>query len=78
MASITWGKSDARCNQGWAKLVRPGIWSAHWSEFWDTPERDGPVLYADHMWSSANKRYISYPYAVMDDFGFLVPVSAPL
>ena len=84
MNIIAWGKSDAKANQGWMfqNLTRSeggaNYWSCHFSEFWNTHERDGAVtLRKDGSFRSETGKYVSYPYAVMDDFGFLQPVPMP-
>ena len=77
MISITWGQSDARCNQGWMHPVgrhAKGLWTAHWSTLWDTFERDGAIEFKENAWRSENNLIVGYPFAVMNDFGYLVPV----
>lgn len=74
---FTWGRSDQKASQG--SMYRPfdrRFWSAHWSEFWGTIERDGKITYdtSTHVWASETKRILSMPYAVPDDFGSLVAV----
>jgi hypothetical protein len=71
---ITWGKSDRQGYQGWAK-ANGRYWTAAWSSLWDTLERDGPMTYDGKSWSSRTGEIVSYPFAVIDDFGDLVPVA---
>ena len=75
--SLTWGARTARTSQGWAHRVTfygRRFWTASWSGLHDTLERDGPVAYRDNAWRSENGVFLTYPYAVVDDFGDLVPV----
>lgn len=76
--SVTWGASDQKANQGWAHRsdFDRRFWSTHWSAFWNTHERDGAVNYdpSRHGWFSQNDLYISFPRAVINDFGDLVAV----
>lgn len=65
---ILWGKQSKGSSQGWAirnTLTRP-YWSTHFSSKFDRVE-----------WQPEDF-LISFSYAVMDDFGFLVEVSMPL
>lgn len=43
---------------------------AHFDDF-DSIERDGQIAFAGDQWSSQTNRYVSAPFAVMDDFGTL-------
>lgn len=77
LQSIVWGEIDRSGAQGWARqssVFWPIYWSAAWSGNHDTFERDGKIFYDGSAWRSENNINISYPYAVMDDFGFLVPL----
>lgn len=58
----------------------PRYFSASHSSLHDTLERDGPITYREdeHAWRSAGGRTVSIPYAVVGDFGDLVPVSHPV
>ena len=74
---MTWGKSNERSSQGW--MYRPidrRYWTAYWSDLWDTIKRDGKIKYDDatHEYVSENRRIVSIPYAIPDDFGCLVGV----
>lgn len=73
---MTWGACDAKSAQGWmqANPYFPGYWTASWSGTHNTHERDGKVVFKNNVWVSETGKNISYPYAVIDDFGFLVPV----
>lgn len=77
---ITWGQSDGRgAHQGW--MLRHcrlrNYWTSHDSDFWDTHERGGPKRLEGNAWVSQGGRDMSFPWAVMDDHGFLVPVPGP-
>jgi hypothetical protein len=70
---LTWGQSTAKAWQGWARWDGQR-WSAHWSVFWNTLERDGPITHRGRdCWVSEGGGSISMGCAVMDDFGTLVP-----
>jgi hypothetical protein len=73
---ITWGKCDSKSAQGWAKpTLDRRYWTASFSGTHDTHEKDGKVTYKNHAWVSETEKNVSYPYAVVDDFGYLTPVS---
>lgn len=72
--TLTWGQCDRRTAQGWMYCVTDVHWTASWSGTHNTPERDGPVEFDGTAWRSAGGRNVSYPYAVVDDFGFLAPI----
>ena len=75
--TLTWGACTARSSQGWAHRVQyygRRFWSASWSGLHDTLERDGSINYRTNAWRSESGVFLSYPYAVADDFGVLVPV----
>lgn len=76
LESYTWGKTDSKAAQGWMyRRIDRRYWSAAWSDFWNTLERDGPQTFReDGSRRSENGRIVSFPQAVMDDFGFLVPI----
>lgn len=66
---------EARYLGGYCLRVRraPSYFTAHWDDF-TTHERDGAVRFNGTTWLSKNGRYVSMPYAVVDDFGNLVPL----
>ena len=75
--SITWGQCDDRSAQGWAhqsSVFGRIYWSAAWSGNHNTIERDGQIVFDGSAWRSENNINISYPYAVMDDYGYLYPL----
>lgn len=75
--SLTWGACTARSSQGWAHRVQfygRRFWTAYWSGLHDTLERDGSINYRANAWRSESGVFLTYPYAVVDDFGDLVPV----
>jgi hypothetical protein len=73
---MTWGDCDQSSAQGWAyRGSDPRFWTASFSGTHNTAERDGPMAFDGLAWRSAGGRNVSYPRAVADDFGVLVPVS---
>jgi len=63
---------------GWAyRQDDRRYWRTFFSKQEGTLERDGPVTFNGKFWTSENGKHISYPYAVTDDFGALVPVAHP-
>lgn len=73
----TWGQCDRRSAQGWMIHTYTNGWTASWSGTHNTLERDGPVAFDGTAWRSAGGKNVCYPCAVVDDFGFLVPVKPP-
>lgn len=72
---ITWGRENSKGCQGYAfERLDRRYWIAGWSELWDTIERDGYMKYGSNHWFSLGGKTVSYPYAVIDDYGALVPV----
>lgn len=72
---VTYGQRDAAASQGWmARQPDRRFWSAYYSAFWDTHQRDGTVQFDGLVWRSENGKTVSFPCAVTDDFGNLVPV----
>lgn len=71
MQTMTWGKSDAKANQGWAmRLPCLMYWTSHYSRVWGSIERCAePILFDGRKWENSDG--VSYPYAVVDDYGFL-------
>jgi hypothetical protein len=75
MQSITWGQCDRQASQGWMIATGNGYWSASWSGTHNTHERDGKVSFDGKVWRSERSVNISIPCAVMDDYGFLMPLA---
>jgi hypothetical protein len=50
------------------------FWYAFFTSQRNTHERDGPITFDGKAWRSQTDKAISYPSAVIDDFGELVPV----
>ena len=71
---IQWGKQDRKGAQGsaWRGLDRR--WTCHFSGTHDTVERDGKMAFDGIKWASETGRNVSFPAAVVDDYGALVPV----
>ena len=73
---MTWGAENQHGHQGFAFCTLDRrYWCASWTELWDTLERDGYMMQGSNCWFSWGGKNVSYPYAVMDDFGTLVAVS---
>lgn len=49
---------------------------AHFDDFSDLT-RDGVITFDGVQWCSENKRYVSVPFGVMDDFGNVVATQRP-
>ena len=80
LQTMTWGRIFTGTRQGWALTGNPRlpfIWTSSWSGNHGTHDRDGKTEYRGHAWRSENDIDISYPAAVMDDFGTLVPIPLP-
>lgn len=71
----TWGKCDRTSAQGWS-YRRPDrrFWTASWSGSQGSLNRDGKMTHRQHAWRSENEVDVTYPQAVIDDFGTLAPV----
>lgn len=74
---MTWGQKDASSAQGYMyRTLDRRYWTASWSDFWGSLERDGKIKHdpATHELRSENRKIVTYPYAITDDFGRLVAV----
>ena len=70
-----WGRKAQGCLQGFAmRLLGRRFWAVSWNGLFDTLERDGQMAFNGRYWHSENHVFLSYPKAVMDDYGDLVPV----
>ena len=70
-----WGRELRNAYQGIAmRCMDRRFWHAQWSGLFDTLERDGQMRYEGNFWRSENDIFLSYPKAIMNDYGDLVPV----
>lgn len=70
-----WGREARKCRQGSAwRMQDRRYWTASWSALFDTHERDGQMRHDGKQWISQTGKFVSYPQAVTDDYGVLVPV----
>ena len=74
----TWGNVEQFAAQGWAHRSNLDMryWSASWSSFWNTLERDGKQTFREYgSMQSENGKIVSFGDAVTDDFGDLRSVN---
>jgi hypothetical protein len=51
------------------------FWRCFATTLHNTHERDGKVTFNGRYWASENEKFISYPKAIIDDFGTLTPIA---
>lgn len=70
--AFCWGDES---RYGYA-LRRPErhLWQVFYTLQHNTHERDGAITFDGKAWRSQTDKAVSYPRAVIDDFGELVPV----
>lgn len=79
MSAVTWGYGTGSSKgSGWAKReLDRRFYYVFYSEFWSTLERDGKIVWDSDrcIWTSQNGKILTYPCAIVDDYGNLVPSS---
>ena len=73
----TWREEFTYCYGNAFRCLDRRYWQTFFSSQEGTLERDGPVTFNGKFWTSENGKHVSYPYAVTDDYGTLVPVCHP-
>lgn len=53
-------------------------WTAFFTKTSNTLWRDGKMSFNGTFWHSETSNTLSYPYAITDDYGDLVPVKDPI